>query len=215
MLGSKSRGLTEALSFGEAQVLLVGPASPGPGSWVSSGELSVDLLLSGDSREANDLSIRTSRGGGGRCSGFSSISQLSSSLLAASALGRGGKIGAKGFQPMPILRDSLPDAGEIWDFGYKGARPLYMGSLGGMMQFLRQGLAPESLESPSVLRLSVGLKVSISFLTDVLVGQPLTFRSVASAASLTSPDGMAFGSFSALPCSSSGWGLHFCKMLLS
>jgi hypothetical protein len=134
-----------------------------------------------------------------------------SSLLDASAVGRGGKIGAKDLQCVPILRDSLPAAGEIWGLGYKGASPLYMGNLGGMTgtpHFLRQGLDPEFLESPCVFRFSVGLKVSISFLTDVLVGQRLTSPTLTVGASLSSLGRMEFGSFSAFPCSSSEWEPH-------
>lgn len=53
----------------------------------------------------------------------------------------------------------------------------------GTPHFLRLGLDPEFLVSPGVLKLSVGLKVSISFLTDVLVGQPGTMQSLALEAS--------------------------------
>ena len=224
LLGSRSVGLKEALSFGEAHVLLSGSADPSPGARVPLEELPAGLLLSGDSREVNDLSIRISRGGGGRCSRSSSVSQLKlgSSLLHAPAVSRGGKRGARGLQPGPTLRESPLAAGEIWGFGYKGESPLYIGNLGGMMgipHFLRQGLGPESLKSPRVLRPSVGLKVSMSFLTDVLVGQLLTFQSSAPAASWAfSPDGVVTRSPSAFPCGDcllSGWGLHFCKMLLA
>ena len=89
----------------------------------------------------------------------------------------------------------------------------------GTPHFLGQGLGPESRESPSVLRLSVGLKVSMSFLTDVLVGQLLMVWSLTAGASpVLSPGGMMFGSPSAFPClgcSPSGREQHFCRMLLS
>lgn len=87
----------------------------------------------------------------------------------------------------------------------------------GTPHFLRQGLDPEFLESPSVFTLSVGLKASMSFLTDVLGGELLMLQSLAPGVS-SSRDGMALGSRSALlgqGCSSAEWGLHFCKMLLS
>lgn len=127
LLGSRSAGLMEALSFGEAHVLRAWSAPPSPGTWVSlEEELPAGWLLSGGSREVKDLSIRISSGGGGRCSGSSSVSQLElrSSLLDASAVSTGGRIGAKGLQSGPTLRGSLLAAGEICGFGYKGASPL-------------------------------------------------------------------------------------------
>lgn len=126
LLGSRSVGLMEALSFGEAHVLRAGSAPPGPGTWVPLGELPAGVLLSGGSREVNDLSIRISGGGGGRCSGSSSVSLLTlrSSFLGTPEVSSRGKIGDKGLQPGPSWRDSLLAAGEIRGLGYKGASPL-------------------------------------------------------------------------------------------
>lgn len=89
----------------------------------------------------------------------------------------------------------------------------------GTPHFLRKGLDPGLLLSPGGLRLSVALKVSMSFLTDVLEGQPLAFQSLGPGASQSlSLDPVAFGSFSAFLChgwSALGWGLHLCTRLLS
>jgi hypothetical protein len=85
--------------------------------------------------------------------------------------------------------------------------------MAGTPHFLRQGLDPKFLQFLGILRLSVGLNVSISVLTDGLVGQALMSRSLSlGALPLFLPQKMAFGSFSAFPwqgCSPSKQGLPF------
>ena len=57
LLGSKSVGLMEALSLGEAHIPRAEPVPPSPGTWVRSRGLSARLPLSGGSREVNDWAL--------------------------------------------------------------------------------------------------------------------------------------------------------------